>query len=115
MTPSEALVEALTKTHNEYVDFNIRYDYSGRGMYGKSCIGIVADHSDLIPAAMFLYAAFVLTCNENEVEDYELGNLLLNVATDGMGRQGILYFPDLSTENFSSDDLENLKEYFSIE
>lgn len=52
---------------------DVRYDYSGRGMYGKQCLGIVCDN----PQAAIEEAA------SRELRGAEI---------DGMGRQSIVYW-----------------------
>lgn len=39
-------------------DAEVREDYSGRGMYGKTCVGIVTDapHKDIIIATIRVFA-----------------------------------------------------------
>jgi hypothetical protein len=76
-------------------DARLRPHYSGRGMYGRTCIGIV--HNDANTPAAFLY-----------ILADELGEDFLDLlqdlgsAQDGMGLSTITYFSGLSV----ADDVE---------
>jgi hypothetical protein len=61
--------------------------YSGRGMYGKRCVGFVTD-GDLFSAGAAVAAALVDQDLAHRVEDLaELG-----VSRDSMGHDTIVYF-----------------------
>lgn len=76
---------------------DIREDYIGRGMYGKSCFGFVGTHSDLIRffIALVWEAAHDLGRDEQEaLVTIDLADELAQVASsDDMGRDTIFYFP----------------------
>ena len=77
----------------ENAGLELRTGYSGRGMYGKTCIGVVGYVSDLI--------AFVLEVAE---WDRELAqDELTQVSSDGMGTSTIYYWPRLTV---AKDDQE---------
>jgi hypothetical protein len=68
-----------------------RYDYSGRGMFGATCFGIVCD--------LVGYTAFVgyLTGSRAENPDWEddwqdIATALTAVQVDNMGSSTIFYF-----------------------
>lgn len=44
----KATAKVLEKLESiaEDVDGKLRYEYSGRGMYGKTCVGIVCDNAN---------------------------------------------------------------------
>lgn len=64
-------------------DARIEEDYSGRGMYGESCVGFVGSDRD---AAMFW-----LTLGQT---DGDLARRLVRkMQTDSLGRSTIYYFP----------------------
>jgi hypothetical protein len=64
-------------------DLEVRDNYSGRAMYGKTCIGVVGSLRNAFKLIAFL-----------AIED---GNLAVDLAdavcTDSMGRSEIIYFP----------------------
>jgi hypothetical protein len=75
-----------------------RTDYSGRGMYGKTCVGIVTD----APIAYLAMGLGVILADMAEADDlFTVDDALfewydLQTATDSMGLSTILYFPNLS-------------------
>ena len=69
----------------EYVD-----DYSGRCMYGRTCIGIVGDD---------MLTELVNLCDRLHDEEINSAYDSLGcVYMDNMGRQSIIYFPNLSKD-----------------
>lgn len=80
------LVDAATGT-----DADVRTDYSGDFMFGKTCFGIVGDMND--------YGLFLVRVAE---EDGDLARGLANsVRTDGMGMSTIFYWEHLEIEEDS--------------
>lgn len=76
----------------------VRTDYSGRGMYGRTCFGIDIDGA----AAGFTFKLGVaLAANHPELAEelsYE------TVATDNMGLGTIVYWPNVTVEGADADD-----------
>lgn len=78
-------------------DYDIRLDYSGRGMYGDSCFGIVTDDGSpaTLGIAFFLAAISSQPLNRidplDEVED--VVHLADSARTDSMGLGQVIYFP----------------------
>jgi hypothetical protein len=66
-------------------EVDVRTDYSGRGMYGATCFGLVVDKTDLLVG---LALGQVL---EGLGED--AFEVLSNARTDNMGYDTIIYFP----------------------
>lgn len=69
------------------VDVQVRTDYSGRGMYGRQCVGFVTEHDSLAVTAVVNAVAEVVTGFEWKRGD---------VAEDELGLQRITYFPKLT-------------------
>lgn len=71
-------------------DVSLRTDYSGRGMYGRECIGIVCGGSTEV--TRFLFAV--------KDRDDDLARMLLDqgMSEDSMGLDGIYYWPGVSVE-----------------
>ena len=65
----------------------IRHDYSGRGMYGERCFGIVADQVHHATTAVVLALADAGYSGE------DLHAVVDAAETDDMGLQTIVYFP----------------------
>lgn len=80
-------------------------DYSGRGMYGETCFGIVGNEDDLINFATVISWRLGIKQDINTFGDF---NRLMSAKTvDSMGLDTIWYFP-----GFQTDD--NLKEYAKL-
>lgn len=67
-------------------EMDFRTDYSGRGMYGKTCVGVTGDTAKLVH--------FVLLVGEKDL-DFALDNLT-NMSQDSMGLDTIFYWPQLN-------------------
>lgn len=70
--------------------------YSGRGMYGKSCVGVrVANDAEML----VMTANVAIECDAAQRE--ELPDIVSNAKTDNMGRGLIVYFPNMQMERES--------------
>ena len=78
---------------NEGLEF--REDYSGRGMYGKTCIGFVGTFSEF-ELGMRLAAAIAEDDCLHDMDKIETE--LMNPATDSMGLDTIIYWTNLRME-----------------
>lgn len=65
-----------------------RENYSGRGMRGQSCIGIVGDAGDLVEYVLAVASM-----------DQELAKQLADVSEDSMAMDTIYYWRDLYVES----------------
>ena len=74
------------------------YDaYSGRGMYGRTCFGIVTD--DPISAVIQLTRTLMETCDIDPDDTVDLLDALSEGACqDSMGLQAIVYWSHISVE-----------------
>lgn len=75
---------------------DVRRDYSGRGMYGASCVGLVVDVPDVV-IGVALREIF------DEDEAWELARA---ACSDSMGRSTIVYFPGLVVAQDEDEDEE---------
>ena len=76
-------------------DYEFRGDYSGRYMYGRSCVGIVCDNPITATVELFAYIL-----NEDEDTDIdELASILGDARSDNMGLSMIVYFPQIKMED----------------
>lgn len=64
--------------------------YSGRGMYGEQCVGITGSFSDCM-----LVIAELIKAEREESGFNDMVDQLLDFKQDSMGRDVILYWPDL--------------------
>lgn len=89
--------------------FRFRSDYSGRGMGGATCVGVVC-HSHTA-----LFSAFLTQVQEQGSEDLDLSDAIEafeSARQDSMGRDVILYFPGwkASDDDSSPDSDESSDE-----
>lgn len=86
-------------------DFEYR-SYSGRGMFGQHCLGVVTDN--IVSFVRILITEFVLECVNNP----ELGDIenqiekmdwIDDYRSDNMGRSMIYYFPDFDDEKIINE------------
>lgn len=71
-------------------DVSFREDYSGRGMWGKTCIGWTSDSRSF---PLYMGAALAVVLGESHADA-----LLRNAAIDSMGIGMIIYFSSWSLE-----------------
>lgn len=75
---------------------NVRSDYSGRGMYGKECIGFDLDrNADMLR----LGAAIIAVLGEDEGSQ-----VISDVSTDSMGLGMIAYFPSVQCPDWDNSE-----------
>lgn len=67
-------------------------EYSGRGMYGRQCLGVTCER----PAG-FMVALFATMCeNADDVDEIrEVAEALQDPSEDAMGRDAIIYWPSI--------------------
>ena len=86
----------LLRDFAESNDLELTTDYSGRGMYGTQCIGFIGDIN-----AFKLGFDLRDFLNDFIADGNELGEDLLDtlrnskVCMDNMGRDSIIYFPNI--------------------
>lgn len=71
-------------------ELEFRTDYSGRGMFGKTCVGVVCDD----PISTVVEIADAIRDNGFDCASTELGA----IRQDSMGLSRIIYFPNLCKE-----------------
>ena len=126
----QLLKDACEEAGDESINF--RNDYSGRGMYGRRCVGITGTmaecqliiaevikqmSSSLVAAALAAGGAVDITLADqlaDKEDDFDLNvTRLLNFCRDSMGMSGvILYWPELEClEEDNFDTAEELGEH----
>jgi len=74
--------------------------YSGRGMYGRSCLGITC--SNPMETLMQIVAQIA---DGNYADDlFQTYDSMVNVKMDSMGIDSIIYFPNLTYEKDDDDE-----------
>lgn len=74
----------------EMKDLTFHSDYSGRGMYGRTCLGVSGSEADLWQFALYLG-------NANEGELLDIFSEAPSV--DNLGNDRIWYWPNLNVDN----------------
>jgi hypothetical protein len=92
-------------TELEENGFDVRDDYSGRGMFGEQCFGYEPDSGNL-----FLWFMQQLYDEGEKWEFYDGVKALLDddvferECCDSLGLGSIIYFPNLKVENYPESD-----------
>jgi hypothetical protein len=85
-------IDVMRRDDGIDVTIDPHWDYSGRGMFGAECFGIVGDARTLV--------AFMLYVVPKLVEDgVTTLNAWLHVRHDNMARETIFYWPDIEIES----------------
>lgn len=79
------------ETAADAAGIEVTEDYSGRGMYGEQCIGVVFDSSGEL-AEFYIELADIMT------DTQDAKDLASNERQDSMGMSGIAYFPSYKFE-----------------
>jgi hypothetical protein len=80
-------------------EISFRTSYSGRGMYGKSCVGITGSKYICMSSISEIITTLAKALTNQEIDiDTFSGHVqtLLNHKTDSMGYETIVYWPELS-------------------
>lgn len=81
--------DLIEKFCNERDGCSFRSDYSGRFMYGRTCVGIVIDDR--------VYETIVALCDFLHESGIEcVSDMLGTIHSDSMGLSQIIYFPNLN-------------------
>lgn len=93
----ELILDALDSFGVKVDDDTIKRGYSGRVMFGKTCMGIVLDDdADVLKLGMALHKAFG--------DDDDTAERLADAArSDNLGRSTIYYFPGWNVEESDGD------------
>lgn len=84
-------------------EYSVR-SYSGRGMYGKSCIGITVDFSrDVVKVIDLIIRDFLLA----DQEDDSYQDFIYNYSQDSMGLGMIMYFPSFPPPDEMDEEEED--------
>ena len=99
---NEKLVKAIIDFCDEY-DYSFRDSYSGRGMYGRNCVGVVGS------SVLETIGDLLEYLNENyEFDMSDLIEMLLKGAnTDSMGLGTIIYWQQLQMTDELYEEFED--------
>lgn len=88
----------------EQLGYEVR-SYSGRGMYGARCLGVVVDADvPIFKVGMEVGAELERCCNGRWSDSFE------KARTDNLGLGTILYFPSVEYSEEEYEDEDELKE-----
>lgn len=93
-----AVADEIHEDLGQMVSCEMRTSYSGRGMRGESCLGFVTDHVDQLAFCLgVLMAEWQPRCTDawDEVATEWLIDAFRRSATDNMGTDFIIYWPDI--------------------
>lgn len=103
----EGLIERAMEEADLYPDENLRLNYSGRGMYGKECFGIVHSYQGQLMNFMLHLDRIVQEEASELGVDFDLAFALSDAASrDSMAFDTITYFPGFLV----GDDPDNIDE-----
>lgn len=82
--------EAIRNYVSEYEEYEIYENYSGRGMFGRKCLGVVVKQG-------YSFMDFIINLtrylDDNDVEDADFK--LEGTTYDNLGLDTIVYFPNI--------------------
>jgi hypothetical protein len=83
--------------------------YSGRGMFGKECVGVQVDNL----GEFFAEVIYGLEPDDERMDKETLAEAFRNMKTDELGRGMVVYFPKVKWEDSyepSDEELETARE-----
>lgn len=89
------------------MDVTFYADYSGRGMYGDTCIGFVTGELNRF---LLEFGAFF---NESNSLSFDIGPFAERIRTDNMGYDTIVYFPGITAPALEDEEEEEPDELVS--
>jgi hypothetical protein len=97
---AEEIIEAIDEAHKQE-EFQYR-SYSGRGMFGKQCLGIT--FSNVAEALAFgAWLGQTFSNPYGRSEETTASALLLKTRQDSMGRGIVIYWPELEYSGPSAE------------
>lgn len=97
----------ITRETLEHLAFAVggeaEYDYSGRGMYGATCVGITVDRiTDFLNLGAAIYEAWT----DGEIADTIYEEMCSGASADSMGLGTIIYWHNIGCDDAPSDEDE---------
>lgn len=101
MTKVKNLAQLIVEAADD-LDVDVRTNYSGRSMYGRTCVGVTGSSSDINS----VIAGVIMELSDLAVEGPDARDqmrehieTLLNYAQDSMGMDRIYYWPGLMLQD----------------
>lgn len=107
MKISDKLLNLIVDLHDKE-DFQVRVDYSGRGMFGDECLGIVGSN---ITTVIYKIMDSIMNeyCDEKDTQlelFHELAEMLSEGSRqDNMGLLCIVYFPYVEIDEEKKEEI----------
>lgn len=99
---AQELLTQVVEIAEEMDGIELYPGYSGRAMFGRTCVGFTLDR-DVTPLAFFgrlLEAANDMSAEDREEVLLVLPEMMRDARTDAMGLGAILYFPSFYAPGF---------------
>ena len=81
---------------SEFIEEDDMRSYSGRGMFGRSCLGIDVE-------SVLSFYCEIIRQEMSEDEREMVADIVESSKTDNMGKDYIIYFPNVSYDNTTRD------------
>jgi hypothetical protein len=107
MNLATILRNTTTALADDGLDVRFYEGYSGRGMYGKLCLGIVGDQRDCMQVIAEVIKEAIEISSRKSFNVQAAVDQMMSMETDSMGRAQIVYWQDLTPdmlEAVESDD-----------
>jgi hypothetical protein len=88
------LIREIAEDGNE--DTGFRNNYSGRGMYGRECVGITGSQSDCQAIIAEVIKQAHARADDDELVFDDVVDAVLDYRQDSMGFDVIIYWPHIS-------------------
>lgn len=72
--------------------YSIYEGYSGRGMFGRKCLGVIVKEGNSCMEFMMDLTSYMIKMSADDEEDFDLG-FSEGMNTDDLGKDEIVYFP----------------------
>lgn len=82
--------EAIENFVNENEQYSLYENYSGRGMFGRTCLGVIVQQNDSFIEFLMNLTKYM---DNNKVEDTDFS--LEGATYDNLGLDTIVYFPNI--------------------
>lgn len=96
----DKILERINCDHEDVGDVRLSPAYSGRGMYGATCLGFTIDEGSPFAFAM----VFGMVAGEVLDDPMLVAEFAGRMRSDNMGRGTILYFPGIELDDASDND-----------
>lgn len=82
--------EAIKNFISENEQYSLYENYSGRGMFGRTCLGVIVQRNDSFIDFIIKLTKYL---DDNGIEDVDFS--LEGVSYDALGLDTIVYFPNI--------------------